>query len=135
MKIIRWKAVVPTVIFLLLLVLFIVFFLDGVLKWTMVKSGEAVFGARVSIASVTTKFRATSLAVHGLEVADKSEPMKNLFQLDDAVFDAEALPLLEKRVIIDQASITGVKFGTPRKSSGALLFQEKRPGFVVKAVD
>ena len=79
--------------------------------------------------------RNSSLRLSGLEVADKSEPMKNLFQFDDAVFDTKALPLLEKRVVIDQASLTGLKFGTPRTTSGALSREEKRPGFIGKAVD
>jgi uncharacterized protein (TIGR03545 family) len=132
---IRWKAVIPTLIFILLVALFIIFFLDSVVKWAIVKAGQGIFGARVDIASVDMNLRRSSLAVRGMQVADKADPWKNLFEFSEAIFDARSLPLLEKKVVIDQASIRGLKFGTKRKTSGALPFEEKRPGFVGKAVD
>src|SRR4051794_25366527 len=106
-RFIRWKAVIPAAVFVLAIFLFIYFFLDAVAKWAIKKGGEAAFGARVDIAAVKVSLKNTSLRIQGLQVANKSEPMKNLFEWRDAIFDAEAFPLLEKRVIIDQSSVTG----------------------------
>ncbi|MFA5974767.1 MAG: TIGR03545 family protein [Elusimicrobiota bacterium] len=130
---IRRKTVLPTLILLLVGFLLAVFCLDPFAKWAMIKGGQSVFGARVSIDSVTLSLRHSSLRIRTLAVADKSEPMKNLFQFDEAVFAFRTLPLLEKKVIIDDASLKGLRFGTPRKTSGALWREETRPGFVAKA--
>jgi len=100
----------------------------------MIKAGQGVFGAKVSIAQVRVQLMKSRLTVRRLQVADKASPMQNLFQFEEAAFDFRALPLLEKKAIIDEASLTGLKFGTPRQSSGALPLEDKRPGFVGKAV-
>lgn len=132
---IRWKAVAPTLTLLLAGSLLTVFLLDPFVKWAIVKAGESVFGARVGVRSAAVSLRRSSLRIRGMTVADKSEPMSNLFEFDEAAFDFRSLPLLEKKVIIDEASLTGLKFGTPRRTSGALPRVEKRPGAVGKAVD
>jgi uncharacterized protein (TIGR03545 family) len=133
-SLIRWERVGPVLGTAVLLAILIVIFLDPVLKWAIVKAGQSVFGARVNIASVKTKLLKGRITVNGLQVADKSSPMKNLFQWDQAAFDFQPGPLIEKKVVIEEASINGLKFGVPRKTSGALTFSEKQPGFVSKAV-
>jgi len=119
---------------LAVLTLLIVLFLDPFLKWAIIKAGQGVFGARVNIEAVKTKLLKGRMSIRGLQVADKSKPMQNLFQWGDAVFDFRPVPLLEKKVVIEEASLTGLKFGAPRKTSGALTWEEKQPGFVGKAV-
>ncbi len=131
---IRWERVGPVSAVLLIFILLVIFLLDPFLKWAMIKGGEGAFGARVEIAAVKTQLRKGRLSVRGLQVADKSEPMKNLFQWNEATFDFRSLPLLEKKVVIDEASLAGLRFGTPRKISGELTFEEKQPGFVGKAM-
>ncbi|NTV51912.1 MAG: TIGR03545 family protein, partial [Candidatus Firestonebacteria bacterium] len=61
-----------------------------------------------------------SLSVNGLQVADKNAPMKNLFSVDAMSFALEPVPLLSKKVIIDEMTVTGIRYGTARKTSGAL---------------
>lgn len=132
---IRWERLKPAGIALVVLALLIYFFLDPVIRWTLIKAGQAAFGARVNIEAVKTQLRKGRLSIRGLQVADKSEPMKNLFQWSEAVFDFRSLPLLEKKVVIDEASLSGLRFGSARKTSGELRFEEKQPGFVGKAMD
>lgn len=133
MSAIRWKAVIPLSALTGLAAVFCVFFLDPLAKRALVASGEAVFGARVTIASVAVKLGESAVVIQGVQVADKAEPMKNLFEFQQAVFDYQTLPLLEKKVIIDAASLTGLKFGTPRTTSGALPRVVEKPGIVAKA--
>jgi len=133
MKIIRWNAVGPLAGIAAIVSLLVAFFIDPVAKWAIRKGGESVFGARVDIDSVRVKVGKSALEIRGLAVADKSAPMSNLFELKEAAFDFQSLPLLEKKVIIDEASVAGLRFGTPRKTSGALPFVDEKPGFVGKA--
>lgn len=134
-SIVRWGRVIPVLVTFVVLFVLLALFLDPFAKWALVRGGQAVFGARVDVESVRITLRKSSIRIAGLEIADKSEPMKNLFQWSESVMDLRALPMLEKKVIIEHAAIKGLKFGSPRKTSGALLLAEKRPGFVGKAMD
>ncbi|MBI4209849.1 MAG: TIGR03545 family protein [Deltaproteobacteria bacterium] len=131
----RWKAIIPIAIFMGLIAVGIVFFLDPLLKRAMVGGGQLIFGAKVEIVSVRTRFKEASLRIRGVQVADKSEPMKNLFEYEEAVFDMRFLPLLEKKVVIEESSLKGLQFGTPRETSGALPEREKKASRVGKAAD
>jgi uncharacterized protein (TIGR03545 family) len=116
----RWKYVIPAVVVVALILVFNLFFLDSILKWGLVAGGELAFGARVEVARVRTKLSTLSVAISGLQVADKNAPLKNLFEVGEIRFGVEPLPLLSKKVIIDSMNVTGVRWGTARKISGAL---------------
>src|SRR5687768_14175737 len=133
LRMVRWGAVIPLLILFGLLAIFILFFLDSCAKWAIQKGGESIFGARVDIASVDVRVGKSALILRGVAVADKTSPMTNLFEFSESAFDFETLPFFEKKIIIDQASLAGLRVGTPRKTSGALPFVEKKPGFVGKA--
>ena len=135
MKIIRWPRVIAALIFIVVVWLVAFLLSDPIAKWALVKGGESLFGAKVEVQSVHISFRKTSMTIARLAVANKNAPMKNLFELEEATFDAMALPLLEKRVVIQAAAIRGIRLGTPRKTSGALLWPPQKPGVVTKAVD
>ena len=132
---IRWKALVPTAAVLGAVALLLILFLDTWVKWGLENSLEAVFGAKVEIAFVDVRLRESALRLKGVRIADRSAPMTNLVELGEAVFDGRALPLLEKKFVVEDASLTGLRFGTPRKTSGALSKRQTRRGFVGKAMD
>ncbi len=116
----RWKYVIPALVILILLAIFDLFFLDTLLRWGIVAGGQFAFGAKVEAAAVKTRLANLSIVVSGLEVADKDTPMKNLFSTESMTFALEPLPLLSKKVIIDSMTVTGISYGTERKTSGAL---------------
>ena len=116
----RWKYFIPAVLFVAICVVFSVFFLDSILKFAFIGGGEMAFGAKVEIASVKTKFKNLSIDISGLKVANSSDVYKNLIDVDDIRFAVRPVPLLSKKVIIDEMTIEGVKWGTKRDTSGAL---------------
>src|SRR4051812_36231735 len=89
---IRWERVRPALVILAIIALLIWLCLDAVIKWSIIQAGQGVFGARVNVESVKTQLRKGRMTIHGLQVADKSTPMQNLFQWDEATFDFRALP-------------------------------------------
>jgi uncharacterized protein (TIGR03545 family) len=116
----RWKFVVPAIVLASLIVIFNVFFLDALIKRSMVSTGEKIFGARVEVGKVKTRFRNLSIDISGLKVADNKDPWKNLFEVGGIRFGLEPLPLFSKKFIIDEMGIEGVRWGTKRTTSGAL---------------
>ncbi len=123
----RWTYIKPRLVLLGLVWLFSVFAFDPLLKWAMIKGLEKAAKARVEISSVKTTFLHPSLVINGLTVADSSQKYTNLVQFSRLELSAEGAPLLEKKFVVDKGSLTGLRFGTPRKTSGQLLFSRPEP--------
>ena len=54
----------------------------------------------------------------GWQVANKKQPMKNLFQVDSITFDFDMNQLLKSRFVANELSVLGVDTNTDRKYSG-----------------
>lgn len=116
----RWKYFVPTVVMSVLIILFNILFLDYVLKSSIISLGEMSLGAKVEVLSVKTKFKNLSIDIRGLKAANKDDVYRNLFEVDDISFAVSPMPLLSMKVIVNDMSVQGVKWGTIRETSGAL---------------
>ncbi len=126
MKFIRWKAVIPTLVILIVAVVFTVFFLDSIIKKVAINSGEAIFGAKVEISSLKTKLKNMSVEINGLQIANKEDVWKNLLETEKISFAMQPVPLLSKKLIIDEMAVRGIKWGTSRKTAGALPPKKKK---------
>ncbi len=69
-----------------LLCAFLGIFKDPLLKWGFKKALRAAAGAKVDIGSVGTSLWRGRLVLSRVAVADKNEPMKNLFSFETAAF-------------------------------------------------
>lgn len=128
----RWSYILPRFIFLALIWAFFFFAFDPVLKWSLKKGMEKAAGARVEISSVKTSFLHPSFHMGGVTVGSASEEYSNLVEFSEIKFSIEGSPLLEKKFIINEAFLSGLKFGTPRKTSAKLPLakKEETPQFV-----
>jgi len=118
--VIRWKYVLPRVILLTLALLAVTFGSGPLLHVALITGGEAAIGAKVEIERLDARWWDTSLTLDDVRIADPRRPMTNLIEADSMVFDMDATHLLRKRFVIDRASLDGVRFGSPRTTSGAL---------------
>jgi uncharacterized protein (TIGR03545 family) len=112
---------------------FCFFFLDGLLRWGLIKAAQAAAGAKVEVGSLRTKLRAGSLTIRAVAVADKNDPMKNLVEFEDAELAFLPGAALRGKVVIPTAALRGLRFGTPRKTSGALA--RSRPSGLEKLIN
>ncbi len=120
MKYIRWKALLPLSVFLLLLVIWGAFFADATLKYAVEAGGTAAVGAKVELADAELGILDGHVTLEGLQVTNPNAPMTNLVEAEALVFDVGILPALEKKVVIDTMAARGIRFNTPRQTSGAL---------------
>lgn len=102
--------------------LLLVLFLDPLIKRALIGAGQAAAGAKVEIGSVKTKLLRGSFVVSRVTVADKNAPMKNLVEFEKADLAFSPSAALRGKGVVDDASVAGIRFGTPRKTSGALPF-------------
>ncbi len=120
MKFIRLNFILPTVIVIALVAAFNILFFDVLLKKAFIATGEMIFGAKVEVVSLKTSFIHLSLEMTGLKCADRNDYFKNIIDIDKIKFQAKFAPLLRKKIVIDEMSVAGLKWGTERTTSGKL---------------
>ena len=139
MKWIRWTALLPLAVTLVLIALAVYFYLDPAVRRGVEVTGTEAVGARVDLASAHVALGDGSVTLRGLAVTDPARPMTNLFEVEEIVFRAAVVPALERKVVIDTMAVRGVRFGTVRKTSGALPARAgvagEGPGALRRAVD
>ena len=134
MRVVRWKAVIPLGVTLVLVALFWWVFLDRAVERAVEYVGTEIVGARVDVASAEVSLGRGAVVLRGLEVTNPDQPMTNLVQSDEIVAQIRLLPLLEKKAVIDTMAVRGVRFGTPRRTSGAIQRQSPTTGRVGRAI-
>ncbi len=133
-RLIRWKAFVPLSLTLAALGGFWFLYLDTAVERTIEYVGSESVGARVDVASVDVRLSRGTVVVRGLEVADPDRPMRNLVEASEIVAVLRVAPLLEKKLVLDTVAIRGIRFGTPRRESGALERRGRTTGMVYQRV-
>lgn len=125
MRLIRWKALLPLTVLLLLVVGFMLLFLNPTVRRGVEVGGTRSVGAKVDLASAKVGLREGHVTFRGLAVTNPAKPMTNLFEAEEVVFDIDLDPALEGKIVMDTIAVRGMRFGTARKTSGAI---PRRPG-------
>ncbi len=120
MNIMRWKAIVPLLLVLVLIGAAYLLYADTLVERSIESLGADLVGAKVDLDEVDLSLREGRVRLVGLAAANPNSPMRNLVEASEIIADVRVLPLLEKKVVIEQASFRGVRFGTERSESGAL---------------
>ncbi|HBA61483.1 MAG TPA: hypothetical protein DCZ92_11850 [Elusimicrobia bacterium] len=123
----RWSYIIPRFILLVLVWAFFFFAFDPLLKMGIVKGLEKGLKAKVEIAGLKTSFRHPSLKLTGFAAADSKDEFRNIVEFSELSFAAAGTQLLEKKLLVENAALTGLRFGTARKTSGKLPFAAEEP--------
>jgi uncharacterized protein (TIGR03545 family) len=133
-RLFRWKAIIPLAIVLVLLVVGWTLFADRLVKKLVEFAGTEVVGAKVELAAAHVRLLKGNVTLDGLQVTNPQSPMRNLVQVDQIVAQLNGGALLEKKVVVDTAAVRGVRFDTPRRTSGALKKPSPTTGLVTRRV-
>ncbi len=134
MKLLRWKAIVPVGLLVAAVVTVWILFLDKAVEKSIESIGAELVGAKVDVADADVSILAGRVSIRGLEAANPDAPMSNLVQVDEITADVRVGALLKKKMIIEQLSVRGVRFGTARSTSGALENPDSNSGRVMREV-
>ena len=121
---IRWSGLILFAAIATIVVALWLIALPWLIEWGIESGGEKVFGARVEVEDVDLSFNPFGFSVLGLQVANKDEPMKNLFSIRNAQAQTELIPLFLQKVVISDLRIQGLKLDEARSESGALVKQK-----------
>ena len=117
---IRWRYLIPRLIILGLIGLILWLGTDPMMRWALIHGTQAITGAKVEIDAVESNLAKGYLRLSEVEIADPRDPMKNLFQADEAYLRLDPARLLHREFVIDSGRMRHIQFGTPRTESGAL---------------
>lgn len=114
LKIFRWRAVGPLLLFLVLLVVLWVIFADRIARSQAESNLSLILGTQVDIGSLRIRESDGAVDVGNLAIADPRDPTRNLFEAGTITFDLDPLPLAEKKIVIEQVKLAGLRFLTRR---------------------
>lgn len=116
----RWKYIIPRAVLLTGIWAFFTFAFDLLLKRELISVGEQAASAKVDIAAAKTGLFPPRLEVEKLRVANHNEPGTNLVEFDSLTLNVAGGPLLKKLFIVNEGTLTGLRWGTKREDSGLL---------------
>ncbi|MCY2988472.1 MAG: TIGR03545 family protein [Planctomycetota bacterium] len=117
---VRWSYLMPRLLLLLAVLLFARFGVDPLMRWSLVKAGQSVTGAKVEIGDVRTQLLQGQVYVGRVAVADPRSPMSNLAEFSGAWLTLDTQALLHRRLIVKAGRLSGLRFRSQRDSSGQL---------------
>lgn len=120
MKWIRWWGFIVFLVIVGGITSVWMFLVDGIVKRQIEEQGTRAVGARVELDEADVTLFPAGLTLTRLQVTSPEEPMTNAIEIARVSMNLDAVQLLWRKVIVEEMAVTGVKFGTPRSSSGAI---------------
>ncbi len=117
---IRWGYLIPRLILVAAVAAFLGFGLAPLLRWSIVTYGSQALGARIDIETLDLSLTRVDLELGGVQVANPASPAKNLFRAARVQLDLDRDALLQRRLVVREGRISGLRLDDMRGSSGAL---------------
>jgi uncharacterized protein (TIGR03545 family) len=113
-KLFRWRAVGPLLLFLVLLVVLWILFADRIVRRETEANLSAILGTQVDIGSLRIREADAAVDMGGLAIAHPGDPNRNLLEAGSITLDLDPLPLAEKKIIVEEVKLSGLRFFTSR---------------------
>lgn len=120
MKWIRWQGLIAFALIMGCMAVFWFLLADWLVERALESAGTAAIGAKVELTNADLSLSPLGLTLMGLEVTDPEEPMTNALEARRLAFLMDGSRLLIGKVLIDEMSAEGIRFGTERSTSGAM---------------
>ena len=114
MKIFRLQGVLAFALIGGLVGVFLILFLDGMIKRGIEEKGSIAAKTQIDIASLSTSLFAQSVALTGIEVANPDNNMENLLQFENLSLDLDGTQAISRKIIIDELQAHGIRLNQKR---------------------
>lgn len=116
MKIFRWRAIGPLLLFLAFLGVLWLIFGDLLVEDTGEEVTTELLGTQVDISGLRVRETRSRIDIGGIQIADPFNLDRNLIETGNAVLQLDPAALLEKKLVIDQLTIADLRLGTTRRT-------------------
>lgn len=132
---IRWSGLIAfvAVVGIGLAIWFLV--VDRLVERAIEAAGTKVIGAKVELDKADISLFPLGVELQRVQVTNPDEPMRNAVEITRMTFGMEALQLLRRKVIVDEMAVDGMRFNTPRQTSGAIVRREEKTEELPKDTD
>lgn len=118
---IRFEAIIPLLIVVGLTALYFALFFDMHLRRGIEYAAGQANGAEVNVGRVKTSVFGASVLIADVQMTDPELPGRNRVQIGEIRFRMLWDALLRGKVMINEAAVEDVQFGTPRLHEGRVL--------------
>jgi uncharacterized protein (TIGR03545 family) len=115
-KIFRWKAIGPLLLFLTILAVLVWIFAEAVARQTTEEASSELLGTQVDVGKLDLLPRRASVDLRALQIADPFVLTRNLLEADEIRLKLNPGALAEKKLVIENLTLHGMRFGTARKT-------------------
>ncbi len=122
---IKFLPLIATVSFIAALVVVISIFKNPIAKKIIKGTCESIFTAKTDIKSVNVKFLDSFIKVNSIQIGNKNDEYKNLFEAETIVLDFNLTQLLRGHFVAENLEVSEMKFNTDRTTSCRLPLKEK----------
>jgi len=117
-RFIRWQGLASFFVVIALLVTFVYFFADSLVKKGIEKSGEWYLGAEVNVNDVEIKYAPLTLNIEGFQATDPEKPTHNLVSFSQASAGVDVWQYLFGKIYISELNIVALRIDQPRLTLG-----------------
>ena len=107
-------------------IIFFTVFANPLLGSALESALEAIFEGKSDVHNFRLSVLKFRVNIGGITVANRDAPMTNLFELGSTTISLKPEAVLRGKVYIEDISANDIKFGTARKTSGALPERPKK---------
>src|ERR671921_324564 len=116
-KIFRWKAIGPLLLLLAILTLLVVVFAEPIAHDTTEEASTELLGTQVDVGKLDLFPREAAVDLRALQIADPFVLTRNLIEADEIRLKLNPAALAEKKIVIEHLTLSGMRFGTARKTA------------------
>lgn len=115
---IRWSAVIPFFIIVVLCGVYFKLFFDSHMKSALEWAGYKALGSEVNIAKFESSFIKGNVAIAGVEITSAEQPNFNSIELGSIRFDVNWDALLRLKFVVQEMAVENIQFMSKRKYRG-----------------
>lgn len=135
---IRWNAIIPFSIFILLLWSYFYFFFDLHVKKALEWAGYKALGTELNISEFKSSFIKGQVQISKLEITDAIKPEFNSLELENIRFDVKWDALLRLKFVVEEIAVDGIQFMSQRAHIGKVApveIDSSKPSFTQQLED
>lgn len=121
----RKKGIIILAVFIVIVIALSLIFTDRWLEKRLESGGSALLGARVEIDNLDVSLLRLHVRWDSLQATNPNNTMKNILTTGRTEFDMQLVPLLSKKVVIEDIVMTHVTSGTERMTDGKIEKKKK----------
>jgi uncharacterized protein (TIGR03545 family) len=115
-KIFRWKAIGPLLLFFTILTVLVVIFAEPIAKDTTEEASTELLGTQVDVGKLDLYPREAAVNLSRLQIANPFALTRNLLEADETRLKLNPAALAEKKIVIERLNLRGMRFGMERKT-------------------